>query len=96
MGVLERACCPTCGYHAKLSRFGLTADGVYNSDIAVSHDMEMRIDHFEGRGRIRVEKRPVTIPIALGLLAALDAARARVRADLQAAGVELDELDGED
>ncbi len=90
MGVLERVCCPSCGYHAKLSRFGLTPAGVYDSAEAVPHDMTMRIDHFEGRGRIRVEYRPVTVPVALGLLAAIDAARARVVADLQAAGVDVE------
>ena len=90
MAVVERVHCVLCGYDVRPKRIGLAADGSYDSEAAVLHDMGVRVDTIGGRGRLTVERKPVTIPIAVGLLAAIDAARARVVADLQAAGVDVE------
>ena len=90
MAVVEKLHCVLCGYDVRPQRIGLSADGSYDPEAAVQHDMGIRVDTIGGRGRLTVERKPVTIPAAIGLLAAIDAARARVVADLQAAGVEVE------
>ena len=63
--------------------------GAYDPNIA-AHDMTLRIDHFLGRGRITVERGPVPMNYAYGLRSALQAALARVEADIVEGGGELD------
>jgi hypothetical protein len=84
----EAVHCVLCGFYVPLRRMGMDVNGKHDSDS--THDMVMQVRHYGGRGRITVEKQPVTVPVAIGLLAAIDAARARVVADLQAAGVEVE------
>jgi hypothetical protein len=81
-------CCPGCGRGQKPERFGLDASGRFDPNLAALNEPGLRIDHIGGRGKLRVERQPLPLPIALGLRAMLVARLAQLDAELAAAGVE--------
>ncbi len=78
--------CTLCGFDVKPQRLGLTEAGVFDNESAPAHGLAMRVDHFGGRGRLRVTKEPLPIPFAYGIRDALKAALARVNAEIAEAG----------
>lgn len=92
MGVTTRLHCVTCGFDGRPDRFGLTETGAYDPTAAPQHELGVRLDQFLGRGRIKVERQPCPLPIALGMRDALRAALARVEAEIaEATGGEVPE-----
>lgn len=86
--------CTLCGIDRKPSAFGLDDEGAYDPDNAHENEMSLRIDTIGGRGCLTVERQPVPLATAYGILDALKAAVARVEADIVDAGGELPEEEG--
>jgi hypothetical protein len=78
--------CVLCGYDHALQRFGLTADGAFDPVNAPQHELTMRIDTYGGPRHLAVARQPVSLAVAYGMRDALQAALARVEADIAQAG----------
>lgn len=81
--------CSLCGWDRPPAALGLAADGSYDAAHAHENEMTLRIDTFGGPRRITVERQPVPLATAYGILDALKAAVGRVEADIVEAGGEL-------
>lgn len=89
MGQYVRLRCTLCGHDRPQAAFGLDTKGAYDPDSGFDTEMSLRIDTIGGRGRLTVERQPVPLAIAYGILDALKAAVARVEADILEADGEL-------
>lgn len=74
--------CTLCGYDVKLDRIGLTDRGEYDAESAPQHEVNFRVDTFGGPKKLTVTREPLPMPFALGMRAALQAALARVEAEI--------------
>lgn len=88
MASVTYVCCPGCGRAQKPERLGLNTIGAFDTDIAAPNELGLRIDHIGGRGKLRVERQPLPVAIAIGLRDMLRARLEQVEAELAAAGVE--------
>jgi hypothetical protein len=88
MAVCQRIRCPACGFDRKLAAFGITLEGVFDAANAQPNELSLRVDHIGGRGRLRVERHPLPVHLAIGLRAALRARLAQIDAELAAAGID--------
>jgi hypothetical protein len=86
VGIRSYVRCVLCGHTVQPERLGLDAGGAYDGENAIQHTLQQRVDHIGGRGRLRVEALPLTMPFALGMREALRAALARVEAEIREAG----------
>jgi hypothetical protein len=59
--------------------------GAYDPAEAPQHALGLRLDHYGGRGKLRVDRVPLPMPFAIGMRDALRAALARVEAEIAAA-----------
>lgn len=89
VAVVTKLRCVLCGLDRRPAQLGLAEDGSYDAATALPNEMTLRIDTIGGRGRLSVDRQPVPLPTAYGLRSALQAALARVEADIVAAGGEL-------
>jgi hypothetical protein len=82
---VERLRCPACGLVRSAKHFGINDDGEFDPELAVHHDLVLRIDTIGGRGRLAVEYQPLPLPLARALRDAIAAALARLDAEITAA-----------
>lgn len=85
-----RVGCPTCGMVHLLKRFGLTADGAYDSE-ARPPLLKAYTYRYGGPKHLSVDHHPLPLPLALGLRDALRTALAQLEHEIVEAGGELPE-----
>lgn len=78
--------CSLCGFDVSPGRLGLTDKGEYDAEAAPRHEMSLRTDTIGGYRKLTVTREPLPMPFALGLRAALQAALARVEAEIVEGG----------